>query len=77
MLGDSELQALNSSLKTVADDNQRHHQELHRLLDQFHFLLESYNRLKSDYEEEKEGRERYKKLARAQVCLRFLYHLQH
>ncbi|KAL3448156.1 hypothetical protein BJX65DRAFT_295352 [Aspergillus insuetus] len=66
MLGDSELQALNSSLKTVADDNQRHHQELHRLLDQFHFLLESYNRLKSDYEEEKEGRERYKKLARAQ-----------
>ncbi|KAL2857288.1 hypothetical protein BJY01DRAFT_231040 [Aspergillus pseudoustus] len=67
MLGDSELQALGSSLRTVADDNQRHQQELHKLLDQFHFfLLESYNRLKSDYEEEKEGRERYKKLARAQ-----------
>jgi hypothetical protein len=77
MLGDSELQALNSSLKTVADDNQRHHQELHRLLDQFQFLLESYSRLRSDYEEEKEGRERYKKLARAQVCLRFLYRLPH
>ncbi|KAL2816480.1 hypothetical protein BJX63DRAFT_137076 [Aspergillus granulosus] len=66
MLGDGELQALNSSLKTVTDNNQRHHQELHKLLDQFQFLLESYNRLKSDYEEEKEGRERYKKLARAQ-----------
>ncbi|KAL3458267.1 hypothetical protein BJX64DRAFT_225779 [Aspergillus heterothallicus] len=66
MLGNNELQALNSSLQTVADDNRRHHQELHKLLDQFQFLLESYDRLKSDYEEEKEGRERYKKLARAQ-----------
>ncbi|KAL4874918.1 hypothetical protein BJY04DRAFT_211679 [Aspergillus karnatakaensis] len=36
------------------------------------FLLESYNRLKSGYEEEKEVREKYKKLAKTQVCERWL-----
>ncbi|KAI9367661.1 hypothetical protein BJX61DRAFT_527369 [Aspergillus egyptiacus] len=66
MLGDAEIQALGRNLKSVSDDNQRHHQDLQKLLDQFQFLLENYNRLKSDYEEEKDGRERYKKLAKAQ-----------
>jgi hypothetical protein len=36
-------------------------------LQQFYHLLDNYNRLKSDYEEEKEAREKYKKLARGQV----------
>ncbi|KAL3469563.1 hypothetical protein BJX99DRAFT_69162 [Aspergillus californicus] len=66
MLGDAEIQALGGNLKSITENNQRHHQDLQKLLDQFHFLLENYNRLKSDYEEEKEGRERYKKLAKAQ-----------
>ncbi|KAL2823805.1 hypothetical protein BDW59DRAFT_92367 [Aspergillus cavernicola] len=66
MLGDAEIRALGGNLKSVSEDNQKHHQDLQKLLDQFQFFLESYNRLKSDYEEEKEGRERYKKLAKAQ-----------
>ncbi|KAL4866036.1 hypothetical protein BDV12DRAFT_173582 [Aspergillus spectabilis] len=66
MLGDAEIQALGGNLKSVSEDNQKHHHDLQKLLDQFQFLLESYNRLKSDYEEEKEGRERYKKLAKTQ-----------
>ncbi|KKK16269.1 hypothetical protein ARAM_003172 [Aspergillus rambellii] len=66
MLTDVEIQALDGNLKTMAQENDRHHQSLENLLGQFNALLESYTRLKSDYEEEKEGRERYKKLARAQ-----------
>ncbi|KAH7109140.1 hypothetical protein EDB81DRAFT_834566 [Dactylonectria macrodidyma] len=34
------------------------------ILEQYATLIESYKRLKSDYEEEREGRERYKQLAR-------------
>ncbi|KAF4471814.1 hypothetical protein FALBO_1276 [Fusarium albosuccineum] len=36
------------------------------ILDQYADLIEKYKRLKSDYEEEREGRERYKQLARGQ-----------
>lgn len=39
---------------------------LNELLDQYAVLIEDYRRLKSDYEEEREGRERYKQLARGQ-----------
>ncbi|KAL4900766.1 hypothetical protein BDW74DRAFT_170548 [Aspergillus multicolor] len=53
MLGDAEIQSLSDNLKA-------------HLLAQFGCLLESYSALKSDYEEEKDGRERYKKLARSQ-----------
>ncbi|KAH7110522.1 hypothetical protein B0J13DRAFT_462358, partial [Dactylonectria estremocensis] len=34
------------------------------ILEQYATLIESYKRLKSEYEEEREGRERYKQLAR-------------
>ncbi|KAM0426461.1 hypothetical protein ACHAPT_008152 [Fusarium lateritium] len=37
---------------------------LPEILDQYQVLLENYRRLKSDYEEEREGRERYKQLVR-------------
>ncbi|KAG2412979.1 hypothetical protein HFD88_010538 [Aspergillus terreus] len=66
ILGDSEIQALEGNLGAIVRDSQQHHDNLQNLLQQFHFLLESYNRLKSDYEEEKEAREKYKKLARGQ-----------
>jgi uncharacterized protein (DUF3084 family) len=69
ILGDSEIQALEGNLGAIVRDSQQHHDNLQNLLQQFHFLLESYNRLKSDYEEEKEAREKYKKLARGQVRL--------
>ncbi|EHA27401.1 hypothetical protein ASPNIDRAFT_140582, partial [Aspergillus niger ATCC 1015] len=36
------------------------------LLEKFRQLLENYNNLKSDYEEEKEAREKYKRMARGQ-----------
>ncbi|KAE8355673.1 hypothetical protein BDV28DRAFT_162611 [Aspergillus coremiiformis] len=66
MLGDAEIQALDNNLGTVLRDNQRHHENLQNLLEQFHLLLDNYSRLKSDYEEEKDAREKYKKLARGQ-----------
>ena len=67
MLGDAEIQALDDHLGHVLRENQQHHENLQSLLQQFHLLLDNYNRLKSDYEEEKEAREKYKKLARGQV----------
>ncbi|KAE8375275.1 hypothetical protein BDV26DRAFT_268202 [Aspergillus bertholletiae] len=66
MLGDSEIQDLGRSLGNVLHENQQHHENLQGLLQKFHDLLDTYNQLKSDYEEEKEGRERYKKLVRGQ-----------
>ena len=67
MLGDSEIQALNSHLGAAVRDNERHHDDLQNLFEKFHDLLESYNFLKTDYEEAKEARDRYKKQARGQV----------
>ncbi|RAQ45430.1 hypothetical protein AFGD_005775 [Aspergillus flavus] len=66
MLGDAEIQALDDHLGNVLRENQQHHENIQGLLQQFHLLLDNYNRLKSDYEEEKEAREKYKKLARGQ-----------
>ncbi|KAL2174903.1 uncharacterized protein P884DRAFT_248989 [Thermothelomyces heterothallicus CBS 202.75] len=39
---------------------------LSRLLDQYSVLIEEYKRLKSDYEEEREAREKYKQMAKDQ-----------
>ncbi|KAJ4264380.1 hypothetical protein NW762_005578 [Fusarium torreyae] len=44
----------------------RKNDALNEILDQYAVLIEDYKRLKSDYEEEREGRERYKQLARGQ-----------
>ncbi|KAF7586058.1 hypothetical protein BBP40_009624 [Aspergillus hancockii] len=66
MLGDADIQALDNHLGTILRDNQQHHENLQNLLQQFHLLLDNYNRLKSDYEEARESREKYKKLARGQ-----------
>ncbi|KAG4266691.1 hypothetical protein FPRO04_13211 [Fusarium proliferatum] len=44
----------------------RNNNALNDILDQYAVLIEDYKRLKSDYEEEREGRERYKQLARGQ-----------
>ncbi|KAF7551870.1 hypothetical protein G7Z17_g4715 [Cylindrodendrum hubeiense] len=42
----------------------RRKDDLAEILEQYSTLIEGYKRLKSDYEEEREGRERYKQLAR-------------
>ncbi|KAL2118895.1 hypothetical protein VTJ04DRAFT_5854 [Mycothermus thermophilus] len=44
----------------------RNEDELSRILDQYAVLIEKYKRLKSDYEEEREAREKYKQMARDQ-----------
>ena len=70
MLADTDIQALDAGLESVARQSEQHHDNLRNLLQRFHLLLDDYNRLKSDYEEEKESREKYKKLARGQVGLK-------
>lgn len=67
MLGDAEIHALDGNLGTIIQQNQQHHTDLQNLLEKFRQLLDSYNNLKSDYEEEKEAREKYKRMARGQV----------
>lgn len=67
MLGDAEIHALDSNLSSIVQQNQQHHADVQNLLDKFRQLLDNYNNLKSDYEEEKEAREKYKRMARGQV----------
>jgi hypothetical protein len=69
MLGDAELQDLSDKLNTFALASRTHHNIIQELLQKYQNLVESYRSLKSDYEEEKESREKYKKLARGQVCV--------
>ncbi|KAI7703572.1 hypothetical protein KC353_g14038, partial [Hortaea werneckii] len=42
----------------------RHQESLTSLLDSYSVLIDQYNRLRSDYEEERDARERYKQMAR-------------
>lgn len=67
-MGDTDIQALDGQLSSIVRDNQEHHDNMQGLLQKFQGLLDSYYRLKSDYEEEKMAREKYKKMARGQVC---------
>ncbi|KAL1969411.1 hypothetical protein VTN77DRAFT_8849 [Rasamsonia byssochlamydoides] len=66
MLGDVDLRGLDSQLHIFIRDTKQHHDTHLKLLREFQELIERYRRLKSDYEEEKESREKYKKLARGQ-----------
>lgn len=61
MLPDATIDAAANKLAEFRRNN-----ALTELLDQYAVLIEDYKRLKSDYEEEREGRERYKQLARGQ-----------
>lgn len=66
MLRNHDIQGLASQLRSVGRETQQHHENLGSLLQNFQSLLEKYNMLKSDYEGEKEAREKYKKMARGQ-----------
>ncbi|PLB37911.1 zinc finger CCCH domain-containing protein [Aspergillus candidus] len=66
MLRDADIQALDSHVGSIIQDNEQHHERVQGLLERFQLLLDSYNQLRSDYEEERENREKYKKLARGQ-----------
>ncbi|KAF5668368.1 hypothetical protein FHETE_5304 [Fusarium heterosporum] len=61
MLPDATIDRAADKLAEFRRDN-----PLTELLDQYAVLIDDYKRLKSDYEEEREGRERYKQLARGQ-----------
>lgn len=67
MHGDADLRSLEKQLNAVSQDEEQHHGNLQNLLEQFRALMESYHLLRSDYEEEREGREKYKRLAKGQV----------
>lgn len=64
MLNERELQGLDRDLTSFRVSSAEHHDKLQELVTNYAQLLEDYTRLKSDLEEEKETREKYKKLAR-------------
>ncbi|EWZ32715.1 hypothetical protein BFJ63_vAg4572 [Fusarium oxysporum f. sp. narcissi] len=61
MLPDATIDSAAEKLAAFRNNN-----ALNDILDQYAVLIKDYKRLKSDYEEEREGRERYKQLARGQ-----------
>ena len=61
MLGDHEIDQAAAQLAEFKRDD-----TLSKLLDQYSHLLAGYKRLKSDYEEERESREKYKQMAKDQ-----------
>ncbi|WYZ42255.1 hypothetical protein EsH8_V_001150 [Colletotrichum jinshuiense] len=61
MLSDDEIQGAADQLAEYNRSN-----TLPQILEQYAALIEDYKRLKSDYEEERDARERYKQLARGQ-----------
>ncbi|RYP08119.1 hypothetical protein DL764_002102 [Monosporascus ibericus] len=61
MLSDQEIE---HNAKQLAD--YKRNDALPDILERYANLIEDYKRLKSDYEEEREGRERYKQMARGQ-----------
>jgi hypothetical protein len=66
MLGDNELAETSAQLDDLHLSNAKHQETLTEVLGKYGALIESYKRLKSDYEEERESRERYKQMARGQ-----------
>ncbi|KAL2163262.1 hypothetical protein VTH06DRAFT_5318 [Thermothelomyces fergusii] len=61
MLNDQEIEQAAAQLAEFKSSG-----TLARLLDQYSILIEEYKRLKSDYEEEREAREKYKQMAKGQ-----------
>ncbi|KAK8152911.1 hypothetical protein BKA80DRAFT_314074 [Phyllosticta citrichinensis] len=64
MIGDLALDAMEHHVRSFRMANTQHHESLQEVLRKYEVLVEDYRRLKSDYEEERDGRERYKKQAR-------------
>lgn len=66
MLTETELEGLDNDLTNFRVISSTHHEMIQGLTRNYARLVESYRQLRSDYEEEKESREKYKKLARGQ-----------
>ena len=66
MLNEKEMEQATAQLAEFRADNGRHQTTLSEMLEKYTNLIEDYKRLKSDYEEERDSRERYKQMARGQ-----------
>lgn len=64
MIGDGELDQTTAQLGQVQLDHTKHQERLTEVLQKYGTLIEDYKRLKSDFEEERDSRERYKQMAR-------------
>ncbi|KAK2765195.1 hypothetical protein FQN54_008894 [Arachnomyces sp. PD_36] len=64
---DAELENISGRLHTFMVSSEEHHDTLQLLIQEHQNLVESYRQLKSDYEDEKIARRKYKKLAKAKV----------
>jgi hypothetical protein len=66
MLSDTELAETSAKLQDFHLASAKQQETLAEVLEKYGTLIESYKRLKSDYEEERDSRKRYKQLARGQ-----------
>ena len=66
MLSDRELENTAAQLADFRTESEQHHKTLTEVLTKHNTLVEDYKRLRSDYEEERDSRERYKQMARGQ-----------
>lgn len=66
MLSDNELAETSAQLQDFHVASTKQQATLAEVLEKYGTLIESYKRLKSDYEEERDSRERYKQMARGQ-----------
>lgn len=66
MLSDNELAETSLKLQDFHLASAKQQETLAEVLEKYGTLIESYKRLKSDYEEERDSRERYKQMARGQ-----------
>lgn len=64
---DAELENISGRLRTFMVSSEEHHDTLQLLVQEHQNLVESYRQLKSDYEDEKIARRKYKKLAKARI----------
>lgn len=68
MFSENKVRALEKSLHAFEDENTKHQKFIANVLEKYGQLLSDFKSLQSDYEETKEARERYKKMAKGQVC---------
>ena len=66
MLNERELEQDAAQLDNFRQASSKHQETLSQTLEKYTTLMENYKRLRSDYEEERDARERYKQMAKGQ-----------
>ena len=74
MPSDRELESIAAHLAGFSEESRKHHKTLTEVLTKYDTLLEDYKRLRSDFEEERDSRERYKQMARIDLMGRCSAH---